>query len=70
MFFYMLMIQFLAESANELQKALDILDKYCEDNSLVVNSNKTKVMIFSRGIIRNDPQFHFKNNELEVVKSY
>lgn len=60
----------LAESANELQKALDILERYCDDNNLVVNSNKTKVMIFSRGSIRNVPQFHFKNKELEVVKTY
>lgn len=60
----------LAESADDLQKALHLLEDYCNANNLVVNSSKTKVMIFSRGCIRNLPRFTFNDKKLDVVKSY
>ena len=59
-----------AESPGELQNALDSLHDYCVSNKLNVNTKKTKVLVFSRGKIRNIPQFSFNNNNLEVVFDY
>ena len=60
----------LAQSENELQLALDALSVYCKRWFLRVNTDKTKVVIFSRGKIRNIPSFTFENNEVEVVDEY
>ena len=51
----------LAQSENELQLALDALSVYCERWFLRVNTDKTKVVIFSRGKIRNIQIFRFEN---------
>ena len=37
----------MSESANELQKALDALGKYCDLWDLTVNTSKTKVVVYS-----------------------
>ena len=60
----------LAESENDMQQALDILEVYCKDNSVAVNTTKTKVIVFSHGKIRNVPKFKFGNNKLDVVDQY
>jgi hypothetical protein len=39
----------LAESSQDLQKALNAVDKYWQDWKLTVNTTKTKVVIFSKG---------------------
>ena len=59
----------LAESA-ELQSALDAMQEYCHDWKLNVNIDKTKITIFSRGKVRNVPQFFFNNEEIQVVDVY
>ncbi len=59
-----------AESPNELQNALDSLHEYCVINKLNVNTRKTKVLVFSKGKIRNIPKFTFNNSDLEVVFDY
>jgi hypothetical protein len=59
-----------AESKDELQTALNALDVYCTDWDLSVNVNKTKIMIFSKGKIRNLPQFTFQNNHVDIVFEY
>ena len=38
----------LAETERELQIALDVVHEYCNNMHLTVNTQKTKVMIFSR----------------------
>ena len=40
---------FFSESAEGLRKALDILKDYCDKWKLIVNTNKTKIMIFRKG---------------------
>ena len=59
-----------AESENDLQIALNNVNKYCKKWSLKVNINKTKVVIFSRGKIRKLPVFRFGNDILEIVDDY
>ena len=60
----------MAESAQELQRALDGMHQYREDWNLKINISKTKVLVFSRGKIRNLPSIMFGNNKLEVVFYY
>ena len=59
----------LANSPNELQTAVDLYSTYCKLWKLEFNSNKTKVMVFSRG---RAPNHHFLINDtqLEVVTEY
>ena len=58
----------LAESPRELQLALDAMDQYCTLWKLKINVSKTKV--FSRGYVRNRPEFTFGNVKLEIVRDY
>ena len=60
----------MAESVTELQHALHCMFDYCTDNKLTVNANKTKVMVFSKGKIRNLPVLKYGDDLLEVVFSY
>jgi len=60
----------LAESEKELQKAIDSLKEYCTCNKLHINSSKSKIMIFSRGKLRNRPIIKFGDATLEVVDEY
>ena len=61
----------LAENNLELQKSLDSLKTYCDKWALNVNINKTKIIIFSKGIIkRYDNTFKFGDDIIEVVKDY
>lgn len=60
----------LADSEIELNCALDALHNYCNTWKIDVNFGKTKVVIFSRGRVRNHIQFKIGNNNIEVVDSY
>ena len=60
----------LSESAESLQCALNALEEYCDMWDLTVNIEKTKVVIFSRGVVRLYPAFLFKNEHVEVVDQY
>ena len=55
----------LAESANELQLALN---EYCQKWSLSVNI--TKIVKFSRGKVRKYPRLTLGSNEIEVKDDY
>jgi hypothetical protein len=60
----------LAENAEDLQLALDGMSEYCRLNKLYINTTKTKVMIFSRGKVRNFPRFTYDEEHIEVVEKY
>ena len=57
----------LAESQEDLQQSIHLMDLYCSMWKLNINVSKT---IFSRGKIRKIPKFVFGKNELEVVGQY
>jgi len=57
----------LAVCHEDLQRALDMLKIYCEFWGLDINVRKTKVMIFSRGKIRELPKFNFNEETVDVV---
>ena len=60
----------LAETPENLQKALDNLAEYCDVAGLKVNVDKTKIVIFSRGRTRNIPVFFLNNINFEVLPDY
>jgi hypothetical protein len=60
----------LADSPEELQKALDSMYQYCITYKLEVNKSKTKIVVFSRGKIRKVPLFKYGGDVLEVVEDY
>ena len=60
----------LAECPEDLRRALDMLKIYCEFWGLDINVRKTKVMIFSRGKIREMPKFNFNEETVDVVWDY
>jgi len=60
----------LAESVTDLQCALNTLYTFCSNWDLEVNAGKTKVLIFSKGKIRNIPTFTYGENNVEVVFEY
>ena len=59
----------IAESAEDLQNALTAYASYCETWKLLVNSSKTKIVIFSRGRYQNF-NFILNNESIEIVKEY
>ena len=60
----------LSESPGDLQSMLDSLNNYCEKWKLQVNTSKTKIVIFSRGLVRKAPEFLFGSHKLEIVSDY
>jgi hypothetical protein len=59
-----------SDSEEGLQKMLNVLEIYCKDNELTVNTKKTKCMIFNktgRLILR---AFYLNNVQLECVRDY
>ena len=63
-------IVILCESKDDLQLALNELHSYCMDWKLYVSTEKTKIMVFSRGKIRNRPVFTYNNNVIEIVDNF
>ena len=60
----------MADSPKELQTALNAVHNYCTTWKLTVNATKTKVVIFSRGKVRNFPIFNYGTENLEVTDDY
>ena len=60
----------LAENPYELQAALHGIHHYCTNWELEINTQKTKIMIFSKGKVRNIPEFVYDNRNIEVVFTF
>ena len=61
----------MAESAEGLQKGLNILQDYCLKWKLTVNTSKTKCMIFRKGRLpRQEYSFYYNEYKLEIVKHF
>lgn len=60
----------LSESANDLQCALNKVKDYRDTWKTAVNANTIKIIIFSRGKIRNIPPFTFRNETVNVVDDF
>ena len=62
----------LAETPNDLQRCISLMENChnCHNWGLKINTSKTKVTIFSRGKVRNLPNFILNGNKLDIVYSY
>ena len=60
----------LAESAIELQVAMNELNQYYQKWSLSINATKTKIGIFSNEKVCQCPLFYLGNEEIEVNEDY
>ena len=64
-------IVLFSESEGDLQNGLDILKDYCNRWKLIVNVEKTKVMIFKKGgRLRRGINFRYDGKELEIVNKF
>ena len=66
-------IVLLTESPHLLMRALKVLRQYCVENFLLLNTTKTKIMVFRAGgrkLPEDTPSFYFGTEELEIVNSY
>ena len=60
----------LAESKEGLDRLLKTLEEYCQENHLMINTKKTKCMIFNKtGRLMTRP-FYLNGVKLEMVRSY
>ena len=57
-------------SQSELQHALNQFEKYCEEMQLIVNTTKTKVIIFTNKRNIQQSTFTFQSKALDVVTDY
>ena len=61
----------LASTSVGLQNQLNHLNALCKDHSLVINTEKTKIMVFRKGgFLGKNEKWFLDDNELEVVNSY
>jgi predicted DNA-binding protein YlxM (UPF0122 family) len=60
----------MAETAKDLQTALDAVHDYCNEWHLQVNTKKTNVVIFSKGKVRKYPDFKLGDSLINVVDDY
>jgi uncharacterized protein YmfQ (DUF2313 family) len=59
----------LSKSAKSLQKKLDILNTYCKDWCLTVNTSKTKILIFNNVGRLIKYSFRYGNENIECVSN-
>ena len=60
----------MAETPGQLQAALDAVSEYCDLWDLKVNIDKTEIIIFSKGKVRNFPVFKLGSKTVKVVDEY
>ena len=59
----------LSKSAKALQEKLDILNTYCKDWCLTVNTSKTKILIFNKAGRLIKHSFRYGNENIECVSN-
>ena len=59
-----------SESPEGLQRILNKTKAYCDKWKLKLNAKKCKIIIFSRGKVRNYPQFIIGEENVEVVSNF
>ena len=61
----------LGKDKDDLQRSLNLLEKYCDKWGLTVNTEKTKIMVFrNKGGLRNNEIWTYKGMPLEVVNDF
>ena len=60
----------MAESAEDYQDALNKFERYCDTWKMKVYVDKTKIVIFRKGRMRNYPIFLYNNYRIERVDDF
>lgn len=60
----------MATSPTELQKKIEIVSRDFKENDLVLNTEKTKIVVFRSGNIHPKVSFTWDNKQLEIVDTY
>ena len=60
----------LAEYERDFQTVLDSVHEYCTKFKLIINTNKTKIIILSRGKVRRFTALKYGRDIIEVVSDY
>ena len=60
----------MAETASDLQNQLDKFSLYCNNWKMKVNTDKTKIMIFSKGRLPVNLNFKYNGVDIEIVKDF
>lgn len=64
-------IVLIAPTANSSQRMIVNQEVYCDNLNLRVNLSKSKIMVFKkRGKIKNNKNWYFKRQRVEVVDEY
>ena len=63
-------IVIFSTSPEGLQNKLNLLENYCDDWGLKVNTNKTKIITFNKAGRNIKYKFLYKNSEIECVPNY
>ena len=64
-------IVIFAYSSEQLQNSLNALSDYCSRWEMVVNTNKTKIMIFRKGgRLPENPNFYYKGQIVNMVNKF
>ena len=64
-------IVIFSNSAEELQKGLDLLSEYCAKWKLKINESKSNVMVFRKGgLLPRNLKFYYEGVQLEIVKKF
>ncbi len=60
----------ISDFPNDIQAILDALHIYCQKCKLKVNASKTKIVVFSKSLIRKPLTWKFGDKIIEVVSDY
>ncbi|KAI5720558.1 hypothetical protein M8J77_008569 [Diaphorina citri] len=61
----------LARDRADMQRKLNILSSYCDENKMMVNESKSKIVVFRRGgKLAQTDTFLYKNKSVEVTNEY
>ena len=60
----------LSDSSTELQILLNKFANYCHNWKLQINTEKTKILIFSKGRVPQNLKFFIDKDEIEIVKEF
>ncbi|XP_043477868.1 uncharacterized protein LOC122508520 [Leptopilina heterotoma] len=60
----------LAEDGQELERMLKTLERWSDENQLEVNTDKTKILVFSNGGRRSKKEWKYKEVQLEIVQKF
>ena len=63
-------IVIMSETEDGLNQGILLLEQYCDRWKLIVNTNKTKIMIFKKGGRARRATFKFKDTVLDIVDRF